>query len=69
MWQTPNLGSLTFDMQLALSYFSLLEAEGYIFFSWTPEEVVNDFLFFVVQQPLVGFVETNAWKGISVMTY
>lgn len=56
-------------MQLALSYFSLLEAEGYIFFSWTPEEVVNDFLFFVVQQPLVGFVETNAWKGISVMTY
>lgn len=69
MWQTPNLGSLTFDMQLTLSYFRLLEAEGFFFFSWTPEEVVNYFLFFVVQQPLTGFVETNIWKGISIMTY
>lgn len=69
MRQTPNLGSLTFDTQLSLGYFRLLEAEGYLFFSWTPEEVVNYFLLFVLQQPLIGFEKTNIWKGISIMTY
>lgn len=68
MWQTPNLGSLMFDMQLSLGSFRLLEAEGF-FVSWTPGEVVNYFLYFVVQQPLIYFVETNIRKGISIMTY